>query len=656
MTTAITPEVFLRRFFAPPNFIWPNTDPASPMATTMQPFLAALPDRGECPAVLPRRTDQSHPTIIYVVCWDIAHAGRVRPLLEAAVAHQWCRFDGRVARLDSADPIDLAVLDFVGPDTTFLLRPTVQTARNTFTALSRLIATIGDVPLRVPKAPRPIGRLLREFDLALASGAVATSERLLREIKAFGGISHENVAFLEIRRLFQLGKDEEVLAHASLPSLIYVEPPRLVREGVLAAWGRVNLARPLPTGDIDGALAAITTAKPDVAMLVDSSVASTTDPDASTVCALVALIRKEDSLTEVLAANLAVDPDLRARLVPSSQGSVDEADPVSETSIPESVTGPDRPATQAPIDSWLDWVGRLNSAHGLQLDGGQTLMWTPAWQVDSQLADAIDAVPEVATDDLLSGVAALLEADDLGRPAARTAEALLRRYLVAERFSPFDLGAICALLEIFLRGGPPPEAYREVLGDLSDFADRWVAIRSATRAIDLADAVVCGPVVDSRTRANFVTTLLSPLNQQRHRLPESLRKLASLVTDDIKLDYDWTIAASDPVEQPSDRNTASGRILLYSLDTGSLARVKKTIDFQWPNVQVEVSSALDGNASLKQHARNADLIVLATKRATHAATGFITANAQGALIRYADGSGSASLLRSVELGFADLHA
>lgn len=655
MTAPMTSEAFLQRFFAPPNLIWPFTDPTSPVAKTMLAFLSALTERGECPAILPcRRNDLADATVVYVVCWDTAHAGRVRALLEAAVAHHWCRFDGRVARLDSMDAVDAAVLDLVGPGTTFVLRPTSQTATATMTALRRLVATIGSAPLRVAKVPRPIGRMLREFDLALASGAVESSATLLREIEAYGGVSHENIAFLDIRRLAQLGKDQELLAHGSLPTLVYVDPPRLVREGVLAAWARARLVRPLPSAEVDGALAAIQAARPDVAMLVDDVVARTTDPDVSTVCALVAIARQDASLAGLLIANPTVDASVRTRLrFATQESSVDEVR-VPTPSITQPPTNPEAAVVaKAPVDSWMEWVSRLGTEEGLPLESGQALDWAPAWQIDAELARAIDVLPEVATDDLLAGVAALLEADDLDHPAARTAAALVRRYLVAERFTPFDLGAICALLAIFLRSGPKPESYREVLDDVRDFAHQWVGVGNATRAIDLADVVVCGPVGDVPARTNFVATLLSPINQQRHRLPRSLRQLASLVTEDVALGYDWTVAESDSVEQSS-ALTASRRILLYSLDTGTLARLERTIDLQWPNMRVEVSSDKDGNPALKQHARNADLIILATRRATHAATGFITDNAQGALIRYPNGSGSASMLRAVESGLAEL--
>lgn len=110
------------------------------------------------------------------------------------------------------------------------------------------------------------------------------------------------------------------------------------------------------------------------------------------------------------------------------------------------------------------------------------------------MASAIDELPDLATDDLLAGVAAFIETDDFEQPASQTAAALLRRYLIAERFKPVDLGAICALLGVFLRSAPGDEAYRHVLGDIRAFAPQWVAVATATRAIDLADAVVCGPL------------------------------------------------------------------------------------------------------------------------------------------------------------------
>ena len=100
--------------------------------------------------------------------------------------------------------------------------------------------------------------------------------------------------------------------------------------------------------------------------------------------------------------------------------------------------------------------------------------------------------------------------------------------------------------------------------------------------------------------------------------------------------------------------TVSDVQALIVITLGDAFVLNRRVRQQWPNMRVEVSSDKDGNPALKQHARNADLIILATRRATHAATGFITDNAQGALFRYPSGSGSASMVRAVESGLAGL--
>src|SRR5690606_12841295 len=111
---------------------------------------------------------------------------------------------------------------------------------------------------------------------------------------------------------------------------------------------------------------------------------------------------------------------------------------------------------------------------------------------------------------------AFLEADELNHPAMNTAAALLRHYMVAERFRPNDLGAICALLEIFLRGSPSKDAYSDMLSDLRSYAPQWVAASTAPRVLDIADVVASGPNTDSEERKTFVAVLVAPLHHLRH--------------------------------------------------------------------------------------------------------------------------------------------
>ncbi|GAB3446551.1 hypothetical protein GCM10027517_28950 [Phycicoccus ginsengisoli] len=654
----ITADEFLTRFFGEGNGIWPNLDQRSPAALALAPFLQALAYPGECPVILPRRRPVGLQSEIYVIGRDTAHAGRIRALLEACVAHHWVTFDGRVAVLDPNDPVDQAVLDFRGPGTTYVLKPVNRAqALGTQRALRRLVDTLAGRPLRTPTAVRPVGRMLREFDLALSAGAVEASASLLSEIESRGGISHENIAFLRVRRLSRLGRDDELLADGSLRSLVYTEPPFLVREAVLGAWARRMILPALANDGIPAALAAIADSPADIAMLVDVGMLRTQYDDVAAVCALVASARGD----QVLLADFAethVLPELLASLPlaesPSESGPESglraESVPVNERDVEQEYEPFLAPS------SWLEWVGSLGVETDAAVDSNIAVSWAPAWTADVELAAAIDSLPAFAEEDLLTGVAAFLETDDPDHAAMHTAASLITRYLVSERFEPAQLAALSALLQIFVRGAPPRDLYNNVLQDIRVYANQWVSVTNAIRAIDIADAVACGPAT-SNERENFVAALLGPLSRQRSRLPASMRALAALVADDLRLELDWEVPyEGDAVGVIETTSALEARILLYSLDSGTLDRTKAAVAVQWPNAHVEICAEKVGSPTLRQHAHNADVIVFATRRATHAATTFISSNArEDSLIAYADGSGSASMLRAVESALGEWH-
>ena len=91
-------------------------------------------------------------------------------------------------------------------------------------------------------------------------------------------------------------------------------------------------------------------------------------------------------------------------------------------------------------------------------------------------------------------------------------------------------------------------------------------------------------------------------------------------------------------------------VLLYSLDKAVLDRTSAELQRLAPKLKIAISHDKVGTDSLKKKSRNADVVVLATRCAKHAATGFITENAGSAVVAYADGSGSASLLRAATNG------
>lgn len=652
-------DAVVRRFFSPPNLIWPDMDPTAGASRAISPFVRAARDRGECPLVLPRRERGDRASTVYVVCWDPAHAGRIRPLLHAAFASYLAPFDGRVTRLRADDGPEGALLDLVGSGTTFVLRPDDTTEHDLVNGLHRFVRTLAGRPRRTTSLPRPAGRILREFDLALAAGAVEQSTGLLEEIERVGGISHENLAFLQLQRLGRLGRDAELLAHRSLPTVVHTEPPTAVCEVILGAWARVNLYVDSAI-DVQQTLARLRADPVDFAMLVGGFLTRSHATDAVALGVIVAETRGDHELALRLLENGALDEHARTALA-SDLGLEPRSETVSEETTPtdtadETAVSTEQPAVDEPDrtpSSWIEWLDSLDRPAKFYDVMELVESWTPASDHDQEIAHRIDSLPDLATDALLAGVAAFLETSAPDVPAPDTAHAFIRRYLVEERFAPADLSALTSLLTIVLSSAPTAGDYAMLLDDLGAFASRWVSVNTAAQALDLADAVTCGPRPDSDAQIAFVTTILGALHHQRRRLAGSLRSLAVLISSDLGLEFDWTSAQTD--EQLIERELPEGlRVLLYSLDTGTLDRVAAALAAQYPTIQVNQSSDKVGNPALRQHSRNADIIAIATRRAAHAATGFIVDNADRGRICYPDGSGSASMLRAVEAELDDL--
>jgi hypothetical protein len=75
-----------------------------------------------------------------------------------------------------------------------------------------------------------------------------------------------------------------------------------------------------------------------------------------------------------------------------------------------------------------------------------------------------------------------------------------------------------------------------------------------------------GPNCDPDARTAFVAACVAPLHPLRHRLSPALRRLASLITNDVSLDLVWI--DQEPTTAVTASQTLRMQILLYSLDEG----------------------------------------------------------------------------------------
>lgn len=104
---------------------------------------------------------------------------------------------------------------------------------------------------------------------------------------------------------------------------------------------------------------------------------------------------------------------------------------------------------------------------------------------------------------------------------------------------------------------------------------------------------------------------------------------------------------SSPSPSP---NILAGKLLaLYTLTVSAGRQASEALAEAFPGVRVEVTTDLVCTPRLKALARDADLFVLATASAKHAATDCVQRHrAPGSTTAYAAGRGATSLLRAVD--------
>lgn len=631
---------FLATFFGPGNLVLPSLDFNSATGQKLAPYLEPLRSGIRVPVVLPRRTAEFADA--YVICWDQTQANWLRPVLDAFVAHSYVAFDGRPTRLRADDPVENAILQLAGADTTYRLRaPDRHKAARMWRALDAMAATIQNRPQRLSPVPRPLGRMLAEYHAALAAGNATGSADLLDELGS-SGLSAVNLAYLRIYRLSRLGRDSELLRFSHLIDVIRSLPPNVIRDAILSAWLRLRL----PGAHPDSAAAIA-----DAAACVhdDSSVTSLARPPLDTLSAQAV------TAIAIIATRLH-DHDLATSALTRLGYAMPPAPPLTPPDTPEPVKdkgAPPETDTDAPEPptNWLEWVSQLTTTPYEEVEW---TAWSPPVDCDLELAAAIEELTDAEADAAWNMVGPFLDADDFGRPAWRSARALLLHAASYDRWMPADVSAIQALLEVFLRGSPPAADYIDVLDLFAATAPRWAVANNALAALDMIDDIAHAPVSDEDARLRFASATLEPLSRHRRRLAPDLRWLATQLSAHLSVPIDWALPDPKPDAGQSPAQV-QGKILIYSLDEGVLQRTADRLIVLFPHVVVHQAHDHVGTPQLRAHARNADVIALATRCAKHAATGFIRDNAAGhAVIVEADGAGSASLLRAASSGLLEL--
>lgn len=651
-------ERFIKSFFGPGNVIWPDQDLTSEAGQRVKPYLGTLEtlDTSEVPVMLPRRASTGGPLIMYVIARDPQAATIVGDLITAFVGPSFSYFDGLPAVLDNSDPVERAVREYAADDRLAfkVTLPTGPREKNAWGSLRLLQDTLRQRPAREWCVRRPVGKLIGEFEAALAAGDNTASAAMLEEITAGGGLSGPNLAYLRIKRLARLGRDAELLRFPGLTDVAATRPPALVRDAILAAIYRAELTRSLEEGGPQRARPALfDRALLIQALLVGGPAALTgLGGEALTVAALAAGLLGDARL---LAAVL-LDPHRRDLVADVASIVAEELTPApaAEETI---LDRPFAPASIAPADdvtesvrprSWLGLVTAISAGADVRAiaESEDWQQWPPPVDEDEAIAEALAGFDDKEADHAWLLAGPIVDADAYARPATRTARQLIEIALVGDRFGPGDLAAIIALTEIYLRSSPSAADYAGLLDDLESQHRQWAGPDRATVLLDLIDLLVRAAHPDESARLRLAMPLLQVLRAHDGRLELDQARFARELSGELQVDLDWP----DRGERNADDSLSDippTRMLLYSLDEAVLRQARDELKKNAPQVDVRLNHEKDGSPSLKKQARNVDIIVLVTRCAKHAATGFIRHHASdGCLIVEADGSRAPSVVRA----------
>ncbi|HUP86882.1 MAG TPA: protein DpdD [Acidimicrobiales bacterium] len=727
---------FLDAFFGDGNELTPaalaEANPA--LAEWLEERVRSLKHDPLAPALLPRR--QGNTTTWY----GLTHSPRERRELIQALqsfvgpTYGTIRIDHP---LDPSDSVATAAQTFADGHA-FAVEVLPGQQAGVRQAVELLFELREQRPRRHVSVARPLGRLLREFEMAVLAGAAELSADLLGDIEVTGQLSAQNIIFLRIRRLGGLRNFREVMDLPELATILSIRRPARVTAALFDALYATELVGFEAAADAAGALdhfrevvlprypalfrsrqglqtsSAIKShalytavAHPEDERLL-SQLASAPDlqPDERSYLEAVAHLVSplvERGATLAAAVQAARDGNFDAALELARDGAptIERAELLVRCAIEidsldamalargavydlvdtdrlrvtssklyatpweriERVLGGDE-VRQSP-DNWLGWFERATSSEGfenaLEVAERSVVEWTSEALVpaDSRaisllLNQDLSAASLRRVKDALPHLLHFI--DRVSDPAQHRAllDDLSTLLLLDEDPSVADVAVLVNLLGSIFELGAESARRRELVDDFAALFTRVDAAAYLDSAIELFDIVLTFAASDAGPRDTSLAMLLAAAQRWRRRVRADqwmmLRDLAEEVgaADAVRGLVPQEPDDIEPEDSSQGDSLAGKTVAIYTLTEPAGVRARDFLVRNFTAVSVVLSSEHVGSNRLASLAHSADVFVVATRSAKHAATTFI--EAQRPPNRppvYASGKGSVSLIRAV---------
>ncbi len=330
------------------------------------------------------------------------------------------------------------------------------------------------------------------------------------------------------------------------------------------------------------------------------------------------------------------------------------------------------PYSEAVPTNWQEWLLKLNKEPNWEQALDVARQGATEWDVSSllnqqgavkqfiQLQENIFSQAESVLHNALPHLLGFFQKDEYFPrsdflPIYRS---LLELLVLSTEGSDADLSLFNDLLIVLLKLGVNKEKYTEIVGYGWELWKRFDSPKNVDWILDLIDILVLYSCPGKELREQLIFEVAKTLRRFYGRIDEAQWGIfRSLIQDlNIKesfpdlLEKEINLSEENVEEEENIFQKLKGKsVLIYTLTESVALRVKNILEAACKGVTVYFSHDKGGNDRLRQWVRNADIIVMVTASAKHAATLFIQANRPQNLspILLVNSKGSASILRAI---------
>lgn len=649
--------------------------------------LASAADPRVPGAVLPAPVGQG--CRIYAVAADQKEWRRLAPLLSAFAGPTLTSFSGVIHSPTGSDPLDEFARAL--PVGVVAIAKANDTSIEAMRSLRRMIAMLRRVPEGTSQPPRPTSWLLSDFEDALNVGDRLAAERLIERLRDDCRLDALNLRFLTVQLLASLGSWAELRAHPHFADLCLTRKPGTIAAHLAEALFQTDLATAFATADVENCRNVYARIRPLAAPLVLLPPPAALGPGGRRLYALAALSadHPEPGLLSAIAdgpdvgwvaAHLAPPPlEVPAEFAPEPDADFAEIRRALERLAKLSAEERLRLLEIEPFRSlfaggsevepglvplgWRDWLSHIRNPEytmAFEVARKGALEWQVEDAVDPVLTEALaDALADAITDEVsrerlaqaLPLIVSWLQRDTaFPRPSMRPVyETVLTLFSLGEARDRGIMASAAIIGEALLSIGNARADYQRLLDSLATLISEGIGTSNIYLLLELIEATLRHPCPDVSARETFWLTALSVIEPLRLRLEPiqlvSLAALGELLGWSEPPFDDTTMSAPDEFGL----KLANLRIGIYTLTESAARQAASVLARIAPSAIVQTSSEYGGSAQLKALSENADILVITSLSATHAATDFIRAHRPAEKpICWAAGRGFTSIIRAIE--------